>query len=74
MYQIQSYSIFIPPYTSEMNPIEQIRKEIRMRGFRNEVFKFLDKVMDRLCDTIVSLTSDVIKSITARNWILSIFN
>ena len=57
-----------------MNPIEQIWKEIRMRGFRNEVFKSLDKVIDRLCDTIVSLTSDVIKSITARKWILSNFN
>ena len=57
-----------------MNPIEQIWKEIRMRGFRNEVFKSLDKVIDRLCDTIVSLTSDVIKSITARKWILSSLN
>lgn len=66
--------VFIPPYTPEMNPIEQIWKEIRMRGFRNEVFKSLDKVMDRLCDTIVSLTSDVIKSITARKWMLSNFN
>ena len=26
----------IPPYTPEMNPIEQIWKEIRKRGFRNE--------------------------------------
>lgn len=29
---------FIPPYTPEMNPIEQIWKEIRKRGFQNEVF------------------------------------
>lgn len=27
--------VFIPPYTPEMNPIEQIWKEIRKRGFRN---------------------------------------
>ncbi|MEE0061282.1 MAG: hypothetical protein UE295_10690, partial [Acutalibacteraceae bacterium] len=66
--------VFIPPYTPEMNPIEQIWKEIRMRGFRHEVFNSLNKVMDRLCDTIVSLTSDVIKSITARKWVLSNFN
>ena len=44
----------IPPYTPEMNPIEQIWKEIRKRGFRNEVFATLDKVVDRLCDTICS--------------------
>lgn len=65
--------VFIPPYTPEMNPIEQIWKEIRKRGFKNEVFSSLQKVVDRICDTICSLSSDTIKSITGRNWILSIF-
>lgn len=65
--------IFIPPYTPEMNPIEQIWKEIRKLGFKNEVFQSLDKVVDRLCNTICSLTPDTIKSITGRDWILSIF-
>ncbi len=65
--------IFIPPYTPEMNPIEQIWKEIRKRGFKNEVFHTLDKVIDRLCETIRSLTPDVIKSITGRSWILQLF-
>ena len=64
----------IPPYTPEMNPIEQIWKEIRKRGFRNEVFPSLDKVVDRLCDTICSLSNDVISSITGRNWIIKCFN
>ena len=64
--------VFIPPYTPEMNPIEQIWKEIRKRGFKNEVFKSLQKVVDRLCDTICSLSNDTIKSITGRDWILSI--
>ena len=64
----------IPPYTPEMNPIEQIWKEIRKRGFRNEVFASLDKVVDRLCDTICSLSNDVISSITGRNWIIKCFN
>lgn len=65
--------IFIPPYTPEMNPIEQIWKEIRKRGFKNEIFQTLQKVVDRLCDTIFSLSHDTIKSITARDWILSCF-
>ena len=65
---------FIPPYTPEMNPIEQSWKEIRKRGFRNEVFATLGKVMDRLCDTICSLSNQVISSITARDWIISSFN
>lgn len=65
--------VFIPPYTPEMNPIEQIWKEIRKRGFKNEVFQTLQKVVDRLCDTICSLSNETIKSITGRDWILSIF-
>ena len=63
----------LPPYTPEMNPIEQIWKEIRKRGFRNETFATLGKVVDRLCDTICSLTNPTISSITGRSWILSCF-
>lgn len=61
----------LPPYTPEMNPIEQIWKEIRKRGFKNEIFQTLEKVVDRLCDTICSLTPDSVKSISGRDWILS---
>lgn len=64
----------IPPYTPEMNPIEQIWKEIRKRGFRNEIFATLEKVVDRLCDTICTLTNDVISGITGRSWIIKAFN
>ena len=64
---------FIPPYTPEMNPIEQIWKEIRKRGFRNEAFTSLDKVIERLCDTIKNLPAAVISSITGRDWILNIY-
>jgi len=63
----------LPPYTPEMNPIEQIWKELRKRGFRNEIFQSLDKVIDRLCDTICALSQHTIKSITARKWILDCF-
>lgn len=64
---------YLPPATPEMNPIEQIWKEIRKRGFRNEIFATLEKVVDRLCDTICSLTNPTISSITGRSWILSCF-
>ena len=43
-----------------MNPIEQIRK----RGFCNEVFSSLEKVTDRLCHTICSLSKALIQFIT----------
>lgn len=65
---------YLPPATPEMNPIEQIWKEIRKLGFRNEIFQTLDKVIDRLCDTICSLTCKTIKSITCRSWIVSCFS
>lgn len=64
--------LFIPPYTPEMNPIEQIWEELREKGFRNEVFNTLNDVVERLCDTICNLTKDTIMSITGREWILSI--
>lgn len=63
----------IPPYTPEMNPIEQIWRELRTQGFRNEVFSSLTKVVDRLCETINHLSRDTIISITQRLWIKSIF-
>ena len=57
----------IPPYTPEMNPIEQIWKELRKLGFRNEIFPSLDKVVDRLCDTICRLSPVLIPTIIARD-------
>ncbi len=63
----------IPPYTPEMNPIEQIWRELRTQGFRNEAFKTLEKVVDRLCDTINNLSSYTVQSITLRDWIKAAF-
>ena len=65
---------YIPPYTPEMNPIEQIWKELRKLGFRNETFVTLEKVVDRLCESICRLSSTLIRSITGRDWIIAIFN
>jgi putative transposase len=62
---------FIPPSTPEMNPIEQIRKEIRKHGFKNEAFATLDKVHDRLGETIKNMSPQTIHSVTGREWILS---
>jgi len=64
----------IPPYTPEMNPIEQIWKELRKMGFKNEIFASLEKVVDRLCDVINNLSADVIRSVTGRDWIIRCFN
>ena len=63
----------IPPYTPEMNPIEQIWRELRTQGFRNEVFATLEKVVERLCQTINNLTRETVSSITQRDWIRKMF-
>ena len=62
--------LYIPPYTPEMNPIEQIWREIRTQGFKNRIFHSLDKVVDQLCTTLVALSPEKIRSITGRKWIL----
>jgi putative transposase len=64
---------YLPPRTPELNPIEQIWKEVRKRGFKNKIFKTLDNVVDQLCFTLNSLTNDSVKSITGRDWILQMF-
>ena len=60
------------PYTPELNPIEQIWEEIREKGFRNEVFDSLRRVVDRLCMVTVNLMDDVerVASITHRSWLI----
>ena len=65
--------IYLPPRTPEMNPIEQIWKEVRKRGFKNILFKTIEDVISKLCVSLNSLSPDCIKSITARDWILSMF-
>ena len=46
---------FIPPYTPEMNPIEQVWKEIRKRGFKNKDFQTFEAVIDKLQEVIQGL-------------------
>lgn len=64
---------FLAPYTPEINPIEPVWKEVRKRGFKNEVFPTLAHVVDRLCSTLASLLPMTIRSITGRNWIAAMF-
>ena len=42
--------------------------------FHNEVFTTLEKVVDRLCKVICSLSPERIASITRRSWIIELFN
>ena len=63
------------PYTPELNPIEQIWDDVREKGFKNELFKDLSAVVDRLSDTLYSLhnSKSTVASITHRDWVVSQF-
>ncbi|MBF0806688.1 MULTISPECIES: transposase, partial [unclassified Streptococcus] len=65
---------FIPPYTPEMNPIEQVWAEIRKLGFKNKVFKTLDDVIDQLQEVIQNLSTSQLQSIVRREWISANFD
>jgi len=64
---------YLPAYTPEMNPIEQVWKEVRKDGFKNTLFDTLNKVTDKLSNSLMNLSKDVIKSICGRDWIKSMF-
>ena len=68
------YLHFLPPYTPEMNPTEQIWIEIRNDGFKNTSFNTLNDVEDKLVQSTNSLSQDTVMSITGREWILNMFN
>ncbi|HFU4218658.1 TPA: hypothetical protein ACGO8M_002093, partial [Streptococcus suis] len=61
-----SFFTFIPPYTSEMNPIKQVWAEIRRLGFKNKVFSTLNEVIYKLEEVIQTLTAYQLKSIAHR--------
>ena len=60
------------PYTPKLNPIEMIWDEIREKFFKNELFKTLKDVTDRLSNGLLTLMNDSkrVKSISGWNWII----
>jgi putative transposase len=67
------YLFYLPAYTPEMNPIEPVWKEIRKDGFKNTLFKTLNCVVDKLSDSLVGLSKNVLKSVCGRDWIYAMF-
>jgi len=63
--------INLPTGSPEMNPMEQIWREIRTQGFANLLLPSLHAVLDHFAVTVRSLPHDRIKSIAGRDWILS---
>jgi putative transposase len=65
--------IYIPPYTPEMNPIEQIWDELREKNFANKTFSSLKLLIDEVCISLRSLPDFIISSITYRKWMCKQF-
>jgi len=63
---------FLPPYSPDLNPQEQIWDELREKFFGNKLFKTLQAVVDTAVKGLLFLEQNpnLIKNLTARKWIL----
>lgn len=64
---------FLPPYSPDLNPQEQIWDEIREKFFSNRLFKSLEAVVDAAATGLHHLESmpETVKSLSHRSWILN---
>ena len=63
----------LPPYSSELNPSENIWDDMREKFFRNKVFDSMDAVIEQLCIAMNHYADnpESVRSITAFPWILN---
>lgn len=66
--------VTLPPYSPELNPVEQVWDLIRERHFANQVFGSLDDVEAALTDALLDLDDQPIQlqTLTGRDWILDV--
>lgn len=63
----------LPPYSPELNPVENIWEELREKHFHNRVFSSLDAVEEQLLNGLVHLESnpEITQSISSWSWIIN---
>lgn len=63
--------LFLPPYSPELNPVEQLWKGMRLRWFANCLFETLSKMEDKLEEALkwVENTHSWVKSFSLYHWI-----
>jgi len=61
---------FLPPYSPELNPQEQVWDELREKFFGNKTFKSIKAVIDRAVEGLRSLEAMplTLAHLTQRNW------
>jgi transposase len=60
----------LPPYSPELNPVENIWQYLRQNYLANRVFDTYDDILDACCDAWNALAGmpDTIRSIATREW------
>jgi len=63
---------FLPPYSPDLNPQEQVWDELREKFFGNKLFGSLEAVIDRVVKGLrwLERLPEKIKNLTQRQWIL----
>jgi hypothetical protein len=66
--------IALPPYSPQLNPIENLWKVMRERFFPNLDFGCMDRLEENLCDALNHLeqTPELIRLVTGYQWILKL--
>jgi transposase len=61
----------LPPYSPELNPVENIWDDMREKWFKNKTFKSMDAVISQLTNACVFYENspEICQSITAFTWI-----
>ena len=62
--------LHLPPYSPELNPVENIWQYLRQNRLSNRVFDGYDAIVDACCDAWMTLINspDQIRSIATRSW------
>lgn len=65
--------LFLPPYSPQLNPVEQLWAELREKHFHNGVFVSIDALEDHLVESLRQFELDPkrVHSITAWDWIIN---
>jgi len=65
--------LHLPPYSPELNPVENIWEEIREKGFDNKVFSSLEALEEQLLHSLKHLEDhpEITSSIAGWPWIIS---
>lgn len=68
--------IGLPPYSPQLNPIENLWKVIRERFFPNLDYERMDTLEENLADTLLYLeeTPQLVQSVTGYKWLVDLIS